>query len=289
MRPECLPCQPALALPDVTLCCIDTRSVDQALYAIQRSMAQVRFGQVLFLAPPPQGDQAHRIDGMEWRVISTLQTIEDYNRAVLHDLADHVRTPYALIVQWDGFVTTADMWRPEFLTVDYIGAPWYHGGHSGKVGNGGFSLRSKRLLDKLSAMHLDFTQPEDAVICEQRRAELENDHGIRFAPLEMAQAFGCEYGAYRRTFGFHGMHNFAHVMSRADLDEWVTHIPNEILRHKHTRKLIKELMLMNRSQEAVQLLRRRSQLLGWTGDQVVLYLRAHMHRLKIGQKDSLIA
>ncbi len=270
---------PKLELPDVTLCCIDTRSVDQALHAIQQSTALASFGRLLFLGPQPQGDQADRVDGLDWHVIPALRGIADYNRLVLRDLAAHVHTPYALIIQWDGFVTTPALWQDDYLTVDYIGSPWYHGGHPGMVGNGGFSLRSKRLLDALAGMDLDWQEPEDAVICVHKRAELETRHGIRFAPLEMAQSFGCEYGTYRPSFGFHGMHNFAQVMDRSQLDAWLSQVPSDILVHKHARKLVKALIQTRRIDEAVQLVRQRSQTLGWTADQLTLYLRAQLRRL----------
>lgn len=200
---------------------------------------------------------------------------------MLHELAVHIRTSHVLIVQWDGFITHAELWRPDFLSVDYIGPPWYHGGHPGIVGNGGFSLRSKRLLDTLASLqNIDTTEPEDMVICVHRRAELEREHGIRFAPLEMAQDFGCEYGHYRATFGFHGMHNFAHVMNEATLSRWLEQAPPDILLHKHARKLAKELMRTGRAVEAEALIRIRAKLMGWNLDHAVLMLRARLHRIK---------
>jgi len=60
-----------------------------------------------------------------------------------------------LLVQPDGFVINPDKWDNQFFEYDYIGAPWEQVPHSyldpwGKphrVGNGGFSFRSKKLLD----------------------------------------------------------------------------------------------------------------------------------------------
>lgn len=266
---------PVLDLPDVTLCCVDTRSVPQALYALRQCMAQARFGRVLFLGPKPDASQGQPPDGVDWITIPTLTGIQDYNRIMLCELAAHIRTSHVLIVQWDGFVTHPELWRQDFLSVDYIGPPWYHGGHPGLVGNGGFSLRSKRLLDTVASLEdLDTVEPEDRVICVQRRDELEREHGIRFAPLEMAQDFGCEYGAYRPSFGFHGMHNFAHVMDETTLSAWLAQAPKEILSNKHARKLIKELMQTGRAREAKSLICQRSLVTGWTWDQFVLMARA---------------
>lgn len=271
---------PVLDLPDVTLCCVDTRSVPQALYALRQCMAQARFGRVLFLGPKPDASEGRPPEGVDWITIPTLRGIQDYNRIMLHELAAHIRTSHVLIVQWDGFITHPELWRPDFLSVDYIGPPWYHGGHPGMVGNGGFSLRSKRLLDTLATLpDLDTNEPEDMVICVQRRDELEREHGIRFAPLEMAQDFGCEYGAYRPSFGFHGMHNFAHVMDEATLSAWLAQAPAEIVTSRHSRKLIKALIRNQNTDLAVTLVLQRSKLLGWPFDQITLYSRAKWRKL----------
>ncbi len=270
-----------LDLPDVTLCCVDTRSVPQAFYALRQCMAYARFGRVLFLGPKPESRHGEPPEGIDWVTIPALTGIQDYNRIVLNDLSAHIRTSHVLIVQWDGFITHPEMWRRDFMSVDYIGPPWYHGGHPGMVGNGGFSLRSKRLLDALASLeNLDTTEPEDMVICVQRRDELEREHGIRFAPLAMAQDFGYEYGTYRRCFGFHGMHNFAHVMSEATLSDWLAQAPTEILVHKHARKLVKELMRTGRTAEAEALIHVRAELTGWRMDLALLMLRAWAHRLR---------
>lgn len=238
-------------------------------------MAHAQFGRVLFLGPPPDTHAAPPPAGVDWVSIPELKGIQEYNRIMLRELAAHVHTSHVLIVQWDGFITHPELWRPEFLSVDYIGAPWYHGGHPGMVGNGGFSLRSKRLLNALATLSdLDTREPEDMVICVQRRAELEREHGICFAPLEMAQAFGCEYGQYRACFGFHGMHNFAHVMDKSTLSDWLSHAPADIIVHKHARKLIKALITTGRSSEARSLTLTRCRHTGWTIDQVLLLLRA---------------
>lgn len=266
-----------LELPDVTLCCVDTRSVPQALRAVQRCMAAAHFGQVIFFGPAQAQPEAA---GITWIPIPTIGSIEAYNRFVLKGMQPHIRTGHVLIVQWDGFITHPQNWRHDFLHWDYIGAPWYHQGHPGMVGNGGFSLRSRRLLDALDRIELDATYPEDEEICVHRRAQLEREHGIRFAPVEVARAFACEYGHYRPAFGFHGMHNFAHIMAPPELEEWLEAAPVDLLKGQHARKLVKSLMQNDRGPEAIDLLRRRSLVMGWTVDQCMLYLRIQASRLR---------
>jgi hypothetical protein len=77
-----------------------------------------------------------------------------------------------LVAQWDGFVWQHRMWDPAFLDYDYIGAPWpahltrgeQHRNH--RVGNGGFSLRSRKLQQFLAEdPRVEVTDNEDVVIC----------------------------------------------------------------------------------------------------------------------------
>lgn len=271
-----------LKLPQVTLCCVDTRSVSLALWALQRCMQLVEFGEVLFMGPPPQAGGFTVPAGVRWVACAPLKGIEDYNRVMLRELVAHVRTSHVLVVQWDGFITHPQRWQGDFLQWDYIGAPWYHAGHPGQVGNGGFSLRSRKLLQALLEVQVDLRRPEDMEICVHQQPLLTEQHQTRIAPLDVAQAFACEYGSYRPAFGFHGMHNFAHVLGKNELAEWLLGAPAEIVVHKHARKLVKSLMACGRTAEAIRLIRLRAVHLGWTWDQCLLLLRAHLHRFRLG-------
>lgn len=267
---------PRLQLPDVTLCCVDTRHPEQAWYAVKRCTTQVDFAQSLFFCPEhwqPKSGTSHC--SAQTIPTTALRSIGDYNRFMLCELVHHVCTSHTLIMQWDGFVCDATRWEPGFLEWDYIGAPWYHGGSTGSVGNGGFSLRSNRLLRALARInHTDDKEPEDMVICVTLRAQLESDFGISFAPLEVAQRFACEYGPYRHAFGFHGMHNFAHVLNPFELRAWLDECPPEMLLTQHARKLVKALMQNGRAKEAIDLLRRRMRQGGLNLDNVNLLLRS---------------
>jgi hypothetical protein len=75
------------------------------------------------------------------------------------------------------------------------------------VGNGGFSLRSRRLVDTVSffSERYDEEVAEDVFICKHIRRELESRQ-LRFAPLESARRFSCEWPVGKwKTFGFHGI------------------------------------------------------------------------------------
>ena len=114
-------------------------------------------------------------------VIAPLQSRDAYSEFVLRSLLAHVDTAHVLLVQWDGYVVNPAAWRAEFLDYDYIGATWFWHDDSMRVGNGGFSLRSRKLLSALQDPRIVLTEAEDVTICRAFRPLLERDHDIRFA------------------------------------------------------------------------------------------------------------
>ena len=124
--------------------------------------------------------------------IDKIDSIEKYSEFIVKKLNDYVDTEFVLIFQYDGFILSANNWRDEFLNYDYIGTPWvgyYKENPEHNVGNGGFSLRSKKLLEILANdEHIELGQPEDALICRQYRDYLE-EKGIKYAPEEIAGIF----------------------------------------------------------------------------------------------------
>jgi hypothetical protein len=271
---------PRLALPEVTLCCVDTRSTEQAVYALRQCMAQAQFAKVLLLGneeamlPTPEPSEF-----IECIRIPPLRSIDDYSRFMLKELVNFVDTSHVLVVQWDGYIRDASQWRPEFLGHDYIGAPWHHKRRPVAVGNGGFSLRSRALLQALQQLPSLSTEPEDMAICVDHRDELAA-LGIRVAPVEVGFAFACEYGPWRDTFGFHGMHNFARVMDEPTLDDWLSAAPAHMLLSEHGRKLIKALIDVGRCGQALRVIRQRAQAKNWNADLVNLTARCGVRVLK---------
>jgi len=213
-----------MQLPDVTLCCIDTREPARALWALQRCMAQSRFAEVLLFTnaslvrSPPDGV----------RIIDVrVESIEAYSQFMLRGLAPHVHTSHLLVAQWDGFVRDAARWDASFLGYDYIGAPWRDAAPERAVGNGGFSLRSRRLLHALLDPDVTITHPEDESICLVNRELLERRHGVRIAPLEVARRFSYErVEPPAPTFGFHGLFNFPRELPADEVAAIVASLPD---------------------------------------------------------------
>lgn len=195
-----------LALGDVTLCAVACVNVAATVAAMERCLALADFGAALLLT---DAAVPHLPADIERVAIHHLGSSSDYSRFVLHELADRVTTSHCLIVQWDGFILDPSAWNDAFLACDYIGAPWpqFTDGHD--VGNGGFSLRSKRLMVAArDPQFVDNGVNEDVVIARVNRAWLERDKGLRFADRALASAFSFERDRdVASPFGFHGVFN----------------------------------------------------------------------------------
>lgn len=206
-------------------------ALSATVQALEKSFAKADFAEVLLLSdwPPQKADPL-----IEWRQIKRLGSRADYSHFMLRDLAQHIRTSHALCVQWDGFVLDGDAWDPAFLDYDYIGAVWPHFTDSHNVGNGGFSLRSRRLLDACLDLTIDGAVAEDVTISRACRPELEGK-GIRFAPEAIARRF-----SYERTpplggeFGFHGAFNLVRYLATGEAVQLFRSLePNVLAKSEH--------------------------------------------------------
>jgi hypothetical protein len=225
-----------ITLENVSLVTTTSVALSATVDALHASMRQAQFGEVLLLSDQRPPTEIH--PSIRWRRIARLASRADYSRFMLRELADHVRTSHALCIQWDGFVLNGHAWDPSFLDFDYIGAVWpqFDDGHD--VGNGGFSLRSKRLLNACKQLPFDGTVGEDVTIGRKCRAELEAS-GIRFAPAAVARRF-----AYERTpptgqeFGFHGAFNLVKHVSPDDAFQIFRSLEPLMLNRNERRELL---------------------------------------------------
>lgn len=193
------------AASGVTLCAVTSVAREATVAALRHSLEQVGFEHVLFLSHAlPEGLADPRI---EWRRIDQINSRADYSRFILHELADHIATPHVLVIQWDGFIRTGGRWRDQFLAYDYVGAVWPQFSDGMTVGNGGFSLRSRKLLE--ATRHIPAgPEPEDILICRTYRHVLEQQYDLRFADADTARLFSYERErSTRDEFGFHGAYN----------------------------------------------------------------------------------
>jgi hypothetical protein len=183
-----------------------------------------------------------------------------YSNLVLGGLLPFVDTSHVLIVQWDGFVLHPQAWDPAFLECDYLGAPWGRAQHGHWVGNGGFSLRSRRLLQALMqpALRARWHHPEDICIAQTLRDALQAQHGIRFGDLALARRFAYENEPPPGPcFGFHGMVNLHHALPPSELGALLQQLPDGVMASRDGFKAARALLRDGQAGLASQLLQRR--------------------------------
>ncbi|MDD3327074.1 MAG: DUF5672 family protein [Zoogloea sp.] len=235
-----------LALPDVSLLCLDTRHPDLAFKAMQRCLDRARFREAVLLTRDGYRSPDPRITA---RTVPTLRNVAEYSHFMVKSLGPYFSGSHVLIMQWDSFIVDPQAWDAAFLDYDYIGAPWPH--RSQPVGNGGFSLRSRRLIDALQDADIRETQPEDHVICLDYHDLLVARHGIRFAPADVASRFAFELTPPKGpTFGFHGFFNFHLAMPDAELRAWLAGAERSVLLSMPGRRLLKNLIGAGRHESA---------------------------------------
>ena len=239
----------------ITLVAIDCANPQLAADALARSASKLSVARVLLLT-----DVAINREGIEVVQIPSINSRDAYSQFVLKQLGAHINTDYALVVQWDGYVINGNAWANEFWHYDYIGAKWPHESGDFRVGNGGFSLRSKRLLDALAnpAFTLNFEENEDTAICIRHREVLESQYGIAFADERVADRFAFDVGRpIGPTLGFHGVFNFWQVMSDAELVAFARTAPDAIARGLGFGALTKNLLDLQRADVAHAFVTRR--------------------------------
>lgn len=207
-----------------------SEKIDQTIKAMKYSMREIDFHSCLILT-----DKDINTDGIE--IINVGHDIDliEYNRICINDLHKYVNTDYCLVIQWDGFVINPKRWSDEFLNYDYIGSNWIiNNPNINTVGNGGFSLRSKKFLEVSSK--IDYTPheckwlsdsqksympitPEDWFLCFDKYDYM-IQNGIKFSDKSIADKFSVEHPhslkpfnrndihTYK-SFGFHGEFNKA--------------------------------------------------------------------------------
>lgn len=243
-----------IRLDEVSLVCMETRHPRLAVMAMQRCMHRIDFRECLLLGA--DSGAAGLPDPIRHVTIPQLGSVAEYSRFMIHELGDYFTGSHALVVQWDGFVTHPECWDARFLEYDYIGAPWHYLG--GAVGNGGFSLRSRRLAKALREMEIPEAHPEDYQICIRHRGELESRFDIRFAPREVAERFSWEWREPTEpTFGMHGFFNFHRALEEGELISYLDLCDDDMLRTVQARYLLKHLYLAGKTSAAHKLQMRR--------------------------------
>lgn len=207
-----------LKLPRVQLVAVSSIRIDATIKALEYSCRGVEFSSAMLISHErPAVLPAH----IRFAACQPLRSLDDYSYYMIYHLAQHIDSDYVLVIQSDGFVVNPASWHDVFLEYDYIGAPFpppvdpnqYRDafGRIFRVGNGGFSLRSRKLVELPLKFNLEWKPfhgffNEDGFICAQYRHVYE-ECGMKFAPIEVAKFFSHESMIPEiqgvRPFGFH--------------------------------------------------------------------------------------
>jgi hypothetical protein len=269
-----------LDLSAITLLCVETRDPALAHFAIQKCTEHARFGKVVLItelsklsnqdsdseegqvgnAVDQKADQKadkaiNRLRGVEYAQAPPIKTTKDYSDLLLTGLRQYVSGTHVLIIQWDSFILHPELWTNDFLQYDYIGAAWPHHRDT-PVGNGGFSLRSVKLLEALESPAITKRHPEDFCICVDNKALLEGEFEIRFAPIEIAEQFAVERTNWHPAFGFHGFFNFGNALSPEELGAFLDLLPDSYLGGVDTYDLM-DYLIEHKNKEIAELIWKR--------------------------------
>ena len=172
-----------LDLKNVTFVCGDSIPKHKLVIEsiIKKVSSNINFGDIIFKS-------------------TGIKSIRDYNLFCAKGLNDMIKTDYCLVFQWDGYPINVSAWDDDWFSYDYIGAPWITQPWSldKTVGNGGFSLRSKKYLEECSKADYNGTEAEDVFFCRNNKLD------CRYAPVSVAYQFSVEDLPYKGQFGFHG-------------------------------------------------------------------------------------
>jgi len=222
-----------IKLPEVTLISIDTTDdLSGTLRGVYTSMSGIDFGNVKIITTEEQIKNNPSLGNDKIVLeepVTEIKNYNDYNHYVIYNLHNHIDTSHCLLVQPDGFVLFPEKWDNSWLEYDYIGAPWAYvddayidpfGNHH-RVGNGGFSLRSKKFLEVPTKVEVpwetnnsDFywmpegvvNYHEDGNVCVHNR-HIFVEQGCKYASVEVAVRFSQETRVPEcegiTPFGFH--------------------------------------------------------------------------------------
>jgi hypothetical protein len=220
----------------IALVIIDTYDQDFfTRYAIERSV------QLQAITAVYAFHKGEPIAGAKNYKINKLKSLSSYSDFVINTLPYFVEEDYCLIIQWDGFVVGPSAWTDEFLEVDYVGAPWPASMGGNLVGNGGFSLRSKKFMSAskgLGAIPDPNTyqgSAEDVILCRTHYDKM-IQAGLVYATPSQAAQFSFEDTPLPKTLGFHGPFNLPRFVDEhllcENLEEIIVRVSNNLIMGK---------------------------------------------------------
>lgn len=219
-------------LKNIDLISVDTKNTHETVKALNYCKKFFDFGETILITDCEEqfdGIKTIKIDKCDYQAINLYMF--HYGRYTHND--------FALCIHNDGHIINPNLWTDDFLKYDYIGAPWPNPDvwpqfinikthlERNNVGNGGFSLRSRKFLDYCLTFKDTESWSEDMFLSLLRYEDAVK-YGIKFAPTELAYKFSMEIPPdwnpdkpqmfdMSKHFGWHGKAFFANSKQLLDL------------------------------------------------------------------------
>lgn len=224
----------------LSISCVDTLNYSATLRALRSTLANTPAQSVYWLSDQPCPETLPvPVHWVRIKRFSPDRHVYNhwYSYACLRVMPAVVDSDWNIVIHHDGFAVNGSAWTDQFYQYDYIGAPWLWWPEGENVGNGGFTLRSRRLYDALvdwepSYLTEDWpdlpdryrfrdrsghvTLCEDNLLAGPYRRVLEQQYQIKYAPVELAHRFSIEgqesYSSpwFKQSLGFHGRETAEH-------------------------------------------------------------------------------
>lgn len=237
----------------ISLIMITNIRIRDSIICYLNSMLKMKFREYLFLTDKIDSPYLKILEKLPVKIIKTrpIKSIFDINVFLNSELLDYLNTDYFIYSIVDSTIVNENTWNDEFFEYDYIGAPWskkvmelldgrifYPDMHrlypSFAVGSGGFSLRSRKLLETIRNSFKQFynflensNYFEDVVICTNHRyVNYLKSKGISFAPIKLAKRFAYHFDFdddFSDWFGIfnYSLKEFVHSLYSCDLGKLV--------------------------------------------------------------------
>lgn len=181
--------------------------IERTLKSMKISLDSKSFDDAIIICPK------NEYKGPFHGILQINESVEwpDYSSWILKNLYKYITTDFAMCVQWDSCIINPELWDDRFLAYDYIAPPWSFNAIN-RVGCGGASLRSRRLLELCSTLPYAKTgnkelDNEDYHFCITYYQYMV-DNGIRFAPIELARKFGVEHPIIESPHNYHDINSY---------------------------------------------------------------------------------
>jgi len=195
-----------LNLPNITLLVLHMTGKPFPISGLEECIKHADFGDIRVLT----SDKNFYHPEINAKIIPPIRTMDEYSLFFIKDFWRTFDTDFCLTAHPDGFIVNPECWTNEFLNYDYIGSPWNLQGSRFRdklghpaVGNGGFSLRSKKICRYVSENYLVINDNEDKYYSNCLDCD-KPDH-IKYPPVNLALQFAQETLLDKniRPFGFH--------------------------------------------------------------------------------------